>query len=670
MKKSLVLALAGVLCLVSCAVKETESPYAGFVYDVFQAAIEQAEDRPESGTKVYADDNFRVLWNAGDRISIFNFTTFNSEYLFDGADGDNAGSFSKVDDGSFVTGNQISAIYSVYPYSSETKISNDEVLTLTLPAVQTWAEGTFGPGSNTMVSAGTDNNLLFRNAGGLLVFKLYGAGASVKSLRLRGNNGELLSGPAEVSMPVGEVPSLSVIPQSGNGEVSLVADGAVSLGADADNYIEFWFVLPPVNFSKGFTLTVTGSDGSTFEKATTNEISILRNHISRMAPIEVNLSTTGQPDNEIWYTSADGNIVEPYDVSSIDATIVSNTYVDGKGVIAFDKAITNVGEGAFRYCRNLETVLLPESVKSIGYFAFDHCSALSEVYIPQAVDYIGRFAFGYTSLVSVTLPDSYEYPADAMNIFNSCSRLESFYGGYASEDHRCLIVDDELRSFAPAGLTEYTIPEGVKSITNYTFSYFYNLQKVTLPSTLQSMNHSAFYFCTGLKSLEIPESMVSLTPGAIVGCYSIESFSGKFATKDGRCLIDGEALVAFAPYGISSYDIPEGVSSIGTLAFFYASLQSVTLPSTLTVIGQEAFEKSGLTCNLVIPESVASIEIACFSGCNLNSLTILAQTPPSGEKWMFSSNYTIYVPATSVEAYKSAPYWSDYADRIQAVPAP
>ena len=53
--------------------------------------------------------------------------------------------------------------------------------------------------------------------------------------------------------------------------------------------------------------------------------------------------------------------------------------------------------------------------------------------------------------------------------FGGCSSLREFNGKYASEDGRCLIVDDTLNSFAPAGLTEYTIPDSVTTIGNYAF---------------------------------------------------------------------------------------------------------------------------------------------------------------------------------------------------------
>ena len=56
------------------------------------------------------------------------------------------------------------------------------------------------------------------------------------------------------------------------------------------------------------------------------------------------------PDNEIWYTSTDGQVVLPDDTGAFGAIFLSNEYKDGKGVLKFDGPVTKVGDGAFRNC--------------------------------------------------------------------------------------------------------------------------------------------------------------------------------------------------------------------------------------------------------------------------------------------------------------------------------
>ena len=109
------------------------------------------------------------------------------------------------------------------------------------------------------------------------------------------------------------------------------------------------------------------------------------------------------------------------------------------------------------------------------------------------------------------------------------------------------------------------------------------------------------------------------------------------------------------------------------LTYIYASgcisLQSVLLPETIPTISSSAFRYCSSLKKLVVPASVTSIGSYAFQGCtDLESVTLRPTTPPTGGYRMFyNTTCPIYVPAISVDAYKTADYWSDYYDRIQAV---
>jgi hypothetical protein len=118
-------------------------------------------------------------------------------------------------------------------------------------------------------------------------------------------------------------------------------------------------------------------------------------------------------------------------------------------------------------------------------------------------------------------------------------------------------------------------------------------------------------------------------------------------------------------------EIPNSVTSIGYRAFDGCySLTSVVIPNSVTNIMYGTFRDcTGLT-SIVIPDSVTSIGNNVFSGCTgLTSITCGATNPPSISSNTFnnvSKSIPLYVPAESVEAYKSANYWKEFTN-IQAI---
>ncbi len=151
------------------------------------------------------------------------------------------------------------------------------------------------------------------------------------------------------------------------------------------------------------------------------------------------------------------------------------------------------------------------------------------------------------------------------------------------------------------------------------------------------MPYNAFIDCSTLTSITLPESMMEIGKNTFRGCKGMTRFKGKFASQDGRCLVVGGELKAFAPYGLASYSIPEGVTSIYS-DVEWCNLKSVTIPDSMTDIGYEAFrtcvtieEFKGKfaadngRCLIIDDELVA---FAC--GCGLQKYTIPANVVSIG----------------------------------------
>ena len=104
-------------------------------------------------------------------------------------------------------------------------------------------------------------------------------------------------------------------------------------------------------------------------------------------------SLTYPSNNQIWYTSSDGQVIEMDAHRFSVAVPLTNHYKDGKGVITFDKDVTEIGEWAFGYTL-LTSIIIPESVTQIGDCAFWGCENLTNITIPKSVTQIGDYAFG------------------------------------------------------------------------------------------------------------------------------------------------------------------------------------------------------------------------------------------------------------------------------------
>lgn len=117
------------------------------------------------------------------------------------------------------------------------------------------------------------------------------------------------------------------------------------------------------------------------------------------------------PNNEIWYTTADGEIVKPREDAYFGANIISNTYNNGKGVIKFDGDVVRLEStpetfGGHRiFDGQLLSMTLPNSLTAIGDYAFKN-STIRTIKLPQYLKKIGNSAFSEADLESIDLPQT------------------------------------------------------------------------------------------------------------------------------------------------------------------------------------------------------------------------------------------------------------------------
>lgn len=178
------------------------------------------------------------------------------------------------------------------------------------------------------------------------------------------------------------------------------------------------------------------------------------------------------------------------------------------------------------------------------------------------------------------------------------------------------------------------------------FSKCSALSEIFLPDNISSIGDLTFAGCSSLTSITIPDSVTEIGAAAFSRCTNLSRFYGKYATSDNRCLVVDGKLVGFAPCDLESYTIPNNVTKIEDRAFYNCnSLTSITIPDSVTTIGYDAFYRcSSLTSFYCKPQTPPTID---SDGIGLNE------------------DVVIYVPTESVDAYKTAEYWSEYAAQIQ-----
>ena len=293
------------------------------------------------------------------------------------------------------------------------------------------------------------------------------------------------------------------------------------------------------------------------------------------------------------------------------------------------------------------------SVTYIGERAFYACSGLTSVTIPKSVTYIGERAFREcTGLTSVHITDLAAWCKIAFNGSNPLS--------YA---HHLYMNGEEIK--------DLVIPNSVTSIGNSAFYACSGLTSVTIPNSVTSIGDGAFDGCTGLTSVHITDlaAWCKISFGSNPLSYAPHLYMNGEEIKDlvipnSVTSIGGNAFCGFT--GLTSVTIPNSVTSIGYHVFWGCTgLTSVTIPNSVTDIGGYAFyDCTGLT-SVTIGSSVGKILNCAFAKCDkLEKVYCFAEIVPSTSADAFDKSYpeftTLYVPASSLNAYKTTEPWSQF----------
>ena len=205
-------------------------------------------------TKTSLTSNNQIAWSDGDRLAVFQASTLADEYkLIDGCDGLTNGSFRIVANnvtlnGDFSAGTEIPCNVALYPYYEDLTLSvaktEDKKLydisNVVLPQTQLYTENSFANGAFMMAAVTEtfkDHNLKFKNVMGAVKLQFKGA-KTVKTVKIKGNNNELLSGAAVVTVREDNLNPTVKMLQNASTEVVLdCGEGVVLNETEATEFI-------------------------------------------------------------------------------------------------------------------------------------------------------------------------------------------------------------------------------------------------------------------------------------------------------------------------------------------------------------------------------------------------------------------------------------------------
>lgn len=315
--------------------------------------------------------------------------------------------------------------------------------------------------------------------------------------------------------------------------------------------------------------------------------------------------------------------------------------------------LKTIGRKAFNWCTSLTNVTLPSSLTEIGAYAFSGCeNAFTELTFQQNVTVDNNAFYCCKNITKITAPYvvarsiAIDCESTALDLvitdFDNVNVADYRYKHLANVKN--VIIDDSVTAICDyafsscENLVSVTFGENSKleSIGSYAFAECTALLTITLPNGLQTIESEAFQNCTALTNVTLPSSLTEIEYYAFSGCENAftELTFNENASVSGNAFEDCTSITKITASAevasavgiacgsdefevvITSGDTVEAFSKYGGSKYVSANVSKVTIPSSVTAIGGQAFTNCTTLKDVVIAEDTKfSVGADAFSGC-------------------------------------------------------
>lgn len=330
-------------------------------------------------------------------------------------------------------------------------------------------------------------------------------------------------------------------------------------------------------------------------------------------------------NHDLAFTKYTSNGVSYYRVTGIGKCVDTEIYIPAtyNGL-----PVTEIGTNAFNGNTNITKVVVADGITKIYGNAFRNCSALTKIVLPQTLTYADAYFGNINNKVYNVDEYGSMYLGTATNPYFMLARASQ------SDLITSVTVNPATKMIAQEAfgwcdnLESIVIPESVKVIGANAFFHAESVKRISIPEGVEVIGAYAFQYANSLNNVSIPSTVNQMGTSIFAGCPVIETVTvhpdnAKYESVNNCILQKGTGVLT---HGCVSSVIPSdgSVTEIGTWAFAYIPMTSITIPEGITAIGPHAFfECVHLEGPVVIPSTVTAIERGAFAACDsLKSITV------------------------------------------------